>query len=407
MKNLNYGRLFALTAILVLALLLPHAAYAAKPIKIGALWGLGGLAAVYTKPAVAGMEMAIDEINAKGGVLGRPLSLIVRDTQLKPDVALREARSLLFKEEVDFLAGTISSAVALAVSELAKENKVLFLCGISQTAALTEEKGHRYVVRTTTNTTTFARSAALFIQDKPFTKLYMMGPDYEYGHRGVEDTLDYLKKIRPDVKVIGEAWPKFGERDFSSYITAIIEAKPDLVISWIWGGDAIAFIRQAIPFGFFEKVKYLSVAAGDLDVAVPLKDEMPEGIYGSAYYLPYYPETKENLEFAKKYMDRTKEFASNGSLSGYNVVNFLAAAIKKAGSANTEKVIDAIRGLSLNTPIGPFKIRDFDGQSTAPYMWGITARSPKYPFATLKDIVVVPGEKVLKTKEEIMKARGQ
>ena len=405
MRHSIYIRSVTLILALTLILILPAASMAAKPIKIGAIWGLGGLAAVYTKPAVEGMKMAVDEINARGGVLDRPLKLIVRDTKLKPDVAVREARSLILKEDVDFLAGTISSAVALAISEVAKQNEVLFLCGISQTAALTGEKGHRYVARTTTNTTIFGRSGAIFAKDKPWRDYYTIGPDYEYGHRAIEDFVDYLNKLKPGVKVIGEAWPKFGERDFSSYITAIMEADPDAVISSLWGGDAIAFIRQAKPYGFFEKMNYMNYAAGDLDVVTALKDEMPEGIYASAYYLPYFPSTSANVSFAKEYKKRTEKYASNGSLSGYNVIKFLAAAIEKAGTTDTEKVIDALRGMTLDTPIGPITIREFDGQSTAPYMWGVTKHSPDYPFAILKNPVIIPGEKALRSEEEVMKAR--
>ncbi len=405
MKYSIHIRAAVLTLAFALALILPTASYAAEPIKIGVLWGLSGYAAVYTKPAVEGMKMAVDEINARGGVLDRPLKLIVKKTKLKPGVAVKGARSLILKEKVNFLAGAISDAEALAVSEVARENEVLFLSGISQTAALTGEKGHRYVARTTTNTTVFGRSGAIFAKDKPWTTYYTIGPDHEYGHRVIEDFIDYLEKLKPGGEFVGEAWPKLGEGDFGSYITAIMEADPDVVISSLWGEDAIAFIKQAKTHDLFEEINYMNFAAGDLDVVSALEDEMPEGIYASAYYLPYFPATAANISFAKEYKKRRDEYAGNGALSGYNVIKFLAAAIEKAETTDTDEVIDALRGMTLNTPIGPITIREFDGQSTAPYMWGTTMHSPDYPFAILKNLMVIPGEEALRSEEEIMEAR--
>ncbi len=266
-------------------------AAAQEPIRIGVLYGLGGAAAPYTKPAVSGHEMAVEEINAKGGVLGRKLQLVVRDDQSKPDVGVREARDLILKEKVNFLSGIIHSGVALAVSEVAKEHKTILLVSIAKTAALTEDKGHRYVFRSTSNSLTEGRAAAILMAQQPFKRYAVTGPDYEYGHRIAEDFVAQLKKLKPDVQIVAEVWPKFGERDFTPHINALLQAKPEMVFSSIWGGDHIAFVKQAKPYGFFQKTQYMAISQADLDVAVPLGAEAPEGMWASANYAFYYPDS--------------------------------------------------------------------------------------------------------------------
>jgi branched-chain amino acid transport system substrate-binding protein len=235
-------------AILVLGSV-PAQAADKQPIKIGLLYSLSGLAAVYTQGTVIGHEIAAEEINAKGGVLGRKIEYVVRDDKLKPGEAVKEFRRMVTRDQVGFVMGVISSGVALAVSEVAKEMKVLFVDTIAQTAALTEEQGHPYVVRTTTNSTIIGRSAALAAAKGPWKTYYFIGPDYEWGHRVNADFWDFLQQKKEGVQKIGELWPKLGERDFSSHITTMLNAKPDAVFSSIWGGDLIAFIKQANTYG--------------------------------------------------------------------------------------------------------------------------------------------------------------
>lgn len=376
------------------------------PLKIGVIYGLGGAAAPYTKPAITGHEIAVAEINAKGGVLGRKLQLVVRDDQSKPDVGVREARDLILKEKVEFLMGVIHSGVALAISEVAKEYKTIYLNTIAKTAALTEEKGHRHVFRSASNTLIEGRAAAILMADKPFKRYAVIGPDYEYGHRMVDDFMSYLKKLKPDVQVVGEAWPKFGERDFTAHVNALLQAKPDMVYSSLWGGDAIAFIKQAKPYGFFGKTQYMNIAAGDLDVVVPLGAEAPEGIWGSSNYAFYHPDTPGNREFVAKYKAKTGDLPPSGAVFGYVGTYFLAEAIKKAKTAETEKVVDALEGLTIETPIGPLTMRAFDHQATKGQYWGRLKKSPQYPFLLMGDIQYIGGEKTLRPVEEIKALRS-
>ncbi len=249
-----------------------------KPIKIGLLYSLSGMAAVYTKGTVIGHQIAAEEINAAGGLLGgRKIEYVIRDDKLKPGIAVDEFRRMVTRDEVDFVMGVISSGVALAVSEVAKEMKVLFVDTIAQTAALTEEQGHDYVVRLNTNSVILGRTAALAAAKGAWKSYYFIGPDYEWGHRVNADFWEYLQTKKPGVAKMGDLWPKLGERDFSAHITAILNAKPEAVFTSLWGGDLIAFIKQANAYGFFDKVQFIATGAGDLDILEPLGAEMPNG----------------------------------------------------------------------------------------------------------------------------------
>jgi branched-chain amino acid transport system substrate-binding protein len=379
-----------------------------QPIKIGLLYSLSGLAAVYTQGTVIGHEIAAEEINAKGGVLGRPIEFVTRDDKLKPGIAVKEFRRMVTRDKVDFVMGVISSGVALAVSQVAKEMQVLFVDTIAQTSALTGEQGHPYVVRTNTNSTIIGRTAALAAAKQDWKKYYFIGPDYEWGHVVNTDFWTFLQTKKEGLEKIGELWPKLGERDFSSHITTMLSANPDAVFSSLWGGDLIAFIKQANSYGFFDKTKFVSTGAGDLDILKPLGAEMPDGLMATFFYafdMPVAGKEKVNEAFVAKFKEKAGYEPKSGDVIGYVSTYMLAEAIEKAGSTETEKLGATLRGMSFDTLLGPVTIRDFDGQSTFGYHAGFTYTTPEHPFKRLKDVTRAEGEEVLETKAEIDKAR--
>ncbi|MGH7350718.1 MAG: ABC transporter substrate-binding protein, partial [Candidatus Rokuibacteriota bacterium] len=168
-----------LTMLLALALAMPLDASAQKPIKVGFPMILSGPGALFGEPASKGAQMFVEEINAKGGVLGRKLELVLRDTKGNADEAVRVSRELILKENVDFLVGTLTSAEGPAVSVVAKENKVVFIAPIPKTDQLTApDKLHPYVFRVSANTTMEGRSAAEIVAKWPVTKVATISPDY-------------------------------------------------------------------------------------------------------------------------------------------------------------------------------------------------------------------------------------
>lgn len=379
---------------LVLALGLASAQGSASgPIKIGALNILSGNFASYGKASKEGIQLAVDEINARGGVLGRQLKLILVDSQAKPDVAVREAKRLILEQKVDFLFGIDSSSVSLAVAPLTDEYRVPLVVTHAATPRLTEGC-HPYVFRTSNNARMDSWSAAALAAKLPYKRWANIGPDYEFGHVSWEDFINRLKELRPDVEVVSVQWPKFGSSDYTSYITALLRARPEAVFSTLWAGDFVTFVRQAKNFGFFDRVKlYVNPVGAALQSIGPLGKDAPEGMLLSARYWFLYPDTARNKAFVKAYRERWGEYPSYNAEEAYAGVYMLAKAIEKAGSTDPDAIkaaFEADGGMVFEAPEGRKWMRPADHQVFEALVWGYTTYSPKYPFAILKDITVIP-----------------
>ncbi|NVM26925.1 MAG: ABC transporter substrate-binding protein, partial [Desulfobacterales bacterium] len=201
---------------LTLLLIYPPSS-AAKPIKVGIIDCYSGPAAMFCKEALNGFKLALDEIN-KEGVLGKKIEFTTRDTKFKVDIGLSVAKELVMREGVDLLVGTISSGVAMAVSDYCKREKVPLIVWISKSERITGEKGHRYVFSTGENTAIAGKAGGVALSKKPFKKYWIAGDDYEYGHAIANAAWRNLKQRKPEVEKIGESWWKVGEPDLVPYI---------------------------------------------------------------------------------------------------------------------------------------------------------------------------------------------
>jgi branched-chain amino acid transport system substrate-binding protein len=308
---------------------------------------------------------------------------------------------------VNFLFGVVSSAGSLAVAEVAKQEKVIFMDTVASTDTLTKEKWNRYTFRSGTCNSQEANSLALYAaKNKKLTKFYNIGPDYEYGRTMWELFKAKTKEQNPKAQFIGEQWPKLFIPDYTSYINAILQAKPDAVFCSLWGGDLVAFIKQAKPYGVFDKMKWIIATGGDVTVAKALGKEMPVGLIVDQRYYFHWPATKRNQEFVKAYMADFKDYPSAWAAEGYDGVYFLAEAIKKAGSLDTDKVIAALEGLTLELPRGKATLRKEDHQLASDFMVGETVFDKAYPFAIVGKAEVFPAAKVLYSIEEWKKAQA-
>jgi branched-chain amino acid transport system substrate-binding protein len=359
---------------------------------------LTGGGALFGQPAKVGAEMYVKELNEKGGVLGRPIELLIRDCKGTPDEATRVARELVAKENVQFLVGGLTAAQGLALSEVAKTEKTVYIAPISKSTAMTEPgKLHPYVFRAAANTNTEGRSAAVFMAKNPWTKVYTLGPDYEYGQMVTKAFVEWLKKNKPAVQIVGQGWPKLGEADYTPFITAMMAAKPDAAFLSLWGGDFVNFAKQAKPYGFFEKVKVVSAGeGGSPETAISLKDDLPLGITTNAYDLFYYPDTPEHKAYVQRLKAYTKqEYAPSWAITGYIAMQFLVEGIKKADSTDTNAVIKALEGLTMDTPIGKQTMRAKDHQANRGQFWGTTAKVPEYPFPILRPVEYIPADNLM------------
>src|SRR5262245_48190083 len=235
---MNWSRRAALTAAAA-TILVAGDAQAQKPIRIGYPVILSGPGALIGEPSMKGAQMFVEEINAKGGVLGRKIELIPRDTKGNADEAVRVARDLILRDNVDFLFGALTSAEGPAISPIAKENKIVFVVPVVKTDQLvTKENLHPYVFRTASNTTIEGRTAAEIMAKWPNVKrAATMSQDYAFGQDVTRAFVTHLKKLRPDIEIVDQQWPKLGEADYTTFINAQMAKKPDAVFTSLWGGQ--------------------------------------------------------------------------------------------------------------------------------------------------------------------------
>jgi len=376
-----------------------------RSIKVGIIDCYSGPPAVYAKDALNGFKLALAEINREG-VLGTKIEFTTRDTKFKVDIGLSMAKELVMRENVDLLVGTISSGVALGVSDYAKREKVPFLVWISKSERITGEKGHRYVFSTGENTAMAGKAGGVALAKKPYIKYWIAGDDYEYGHAIADAAWRNLEKLKPGVKRIGQSWWKVGEPDLIPYLTAIEAAKPDAVI-FATGGRSMTNVLKAVKTtGMSEKVAIWIHTATDHAVLKPLGPEAPEAVMGTMDYHFYYPETPANKAFVKAFQDAYGEPPGFPAFHGYMTAHFIAKAFRKAGALDKEKFIDALEGLKIESPVGEVEMRAYDHQAVLPMFLGVTKKVPQYDFIISSDIVTLPGKDVMPTIEEIKKARG-
>ena len=387
--------------LLALVLAMPLAASAQKPIKVGFPMILSGPGALFGEPASKGAQMFVDEINAKGGVLGRKLELLPRDTKGNADEAVRVSRELILKENVDFLVGTLTSAEGPAVSVVAKENKVVFIAPIPKTDQLTAaDKLHPYIFRVASTCTIEGRTAAELVAKWGVKRVATISPDYAYGQEVTKAFVDYLKKIKPDVEIVDQQWPKLGEQDYTPFINAQLAKKPEAVFSSLWGGHFVTFAKQAKPLGYFDAIKYNFFGAGEAaspETTKSMGADYPVGIWGNSYDAFYWtegpPAHRDYVARVSKYLK--DEYPSSWAIQGYIGMQALTEAIKKAGSTDSDKVSKALLGLTIDTPHGKLTIREKDHQANRAQIYGKTVKDPKYPFAIMKPAVYVDPAKFM------------
>jgi len=368
-------------------------AMAADTIKIGFPIPLSGPASVYGVPISKGAEMAVAEINAKGGVLGRKLELLERDSKASADEAVRLARELIIKNNVDFLAGTLTSAEAPAVSTIAKENKIVLVVPAAKTVQLTSPKNlHPYIFRLASNTDIDGSSGASIIAGwKDVKRVATIAPDYAYGRDAVAAFVAYIKKARPDIEIVDQQWPKLGQSDFTPFITAQMGAKPDAIFCDVFGGDFVTLAKQAAPLGYFKAVKNRLVDAGEVgttDEAQALGADYPYGIWSDTYDPVIWPgnEPPAHKAFIERLKAFTKEqYASGWAIMGYVSVKALAEGVKKAGSTDSDKVAKALAGLTFDTPVGKRSFNAETHETAMGEFWGEMIKDPHYPFAVIQD----------------------
>ena len=372
----------------------------AQTIKVGVPMILSGAGAQFGSPILDGAKMYVEEVNAAGGVLGRKIELVSRDTKSRPDEAVRVARELILRDKVDFLMGTFTSAEGTAVSQVAKENEMLTIVPGPKTDRLTApDQLHPFIFRSSANTTTEGRAGAELAMTMKVKRVATIAPDFAYGRDAAGAFVAHLKKLMPDVQIVDQQWPKLNEADYSAFVTAQMASKPELVFSVICCGNFDAFAKQAKALGYFTALKgnFIGVAeAGSVEMLKALGDDYPLGVWGNtydAYNFDGSPAHKAYLEKVKKF---TKEsIPSSWVIQGYISMQFLTEAIKKAGSTDSKKVSQALKGLTISSPQGQITMRAKDQQADRAMLWGQVVKGQGVPFPMLTSIRSVAVDRLM------------
>ena len=393
-----------LAIVLVLFVASASAAHA-QAVKIGTATDLTGLGALIAKAGVTGMEIAVEDLNKKGGLLGRKVELIVRDSKLRPEIGARELKELILNEKIELAIGPVSSGVGLAMSEVAKEHKVPICMHTANTERMTVERGHRYIFQLVPNTfmegTMVGMRAA---ERKEWKRFILIGPDYDYGRTVAAAFTAKLKELRPDAEIAKEFWPKLGEPDFTSYITGILAQKPDVVYSILWGGDIVAFLKQAKPYGLFDKTPLIWLS--ELDTLRVLGPEMIEGVMGHTRAPFYAIKTRDIGDFIEKYRTKTKDYPSDWAIQAYDCVSVLAQAAEVVKSLDREKMVEVLEsGRKFKTLRGEVYFRKEDHMGSVPYYAGVVKKTPAYSFKILTDVKTFPAEQIWRPVADIEKER--
>lgn len=376
-------------------------AVAQEPIKIGELNSYKNFAA-FLEPYKKGWELAVEEVNAAGGVLGRKIEIVSRDDNGVPGDAVRVAEELLSREKVAFLVGTFPSNVGLAVADFAKQRKTLFIAAEPLTDKIVWDAGNAYTFRL--RTSTYMQTAMLIpdaakLKKKRWAIVY---PNYEYGQSATAAFKKLLKEKQPDVEFVTEQAPPLGKIDAGAVAQALADAKPDAIFSSLFGPDLAKFVREGQQRGLFKGVEVFNLLAGEPEYLDPMKDEAPVGWYVTGY--PWYDiKTPEHQKFLAAYQAKYKDYPRLGSVVGYSTVMSAVAVIKKAGSLDQDKLIAAMAGLQHSTPFGDVTYRALDHQSTmGAYVGRIGVKDGK---GIMTEWRFVDGKDALPSDEEVKKMR--
>lgn len=332
------------------------------PIRIGEINSYTTMPA-FTLPYRNAMQLAVETINAQGGVLGRQLELVTRDDAGKPQDAVRLAGELVNDQKVDVLAGAYFSNVGLALSEYAAQNHRLYVGGEPLTDAMVWERGNRYTFRLRPSTYMQAAILAEEAAKLPAKRWVTVAPNYEFGQSGVKWFKQLLSAKRPDVQFVGEQWPALGRVDAGATVQALEQMKPDAIFNVLFGPDLTNFVRQGNTRGLFEGRAVVSLLTGEPEYLDPLGDEAPEG-----WIVTGYPgeqiDTPAHKAFVSAYRGRFNAKPMCGSLVGYALIQSIAAGIARAESTSMERMVEGFRGASFESPVGPVTYREIDQQGT-------------------------------------------
>jgi branched-chain amino acid transport system substrate-binding protein len=354
----------------------------------------------------AAVQLATDEINASGGLLGKQVKLIIDDTQMKPDVAARKAIRAIMEDKAQFIMHCASTAIAQALMDVAQKNKVIYVNLGAEADYLMGKGFNKYTFRACSTSANRARAYGEFFKTKPWRKFYIICPDYAYGHAGADSFKAVLAKEIPDAKIVGEDYAPLGTKDFGPYITKILATGAEIIYTNNFAVDLENLIKQGAQLGV--KARYATISLDD-DNVLPNIGQAAVGSFVSAIYLPTL-DNPQNNAFVKRWYEKFKgtkhPYPVVHAGYNYNGAMFFFEAVKKAKSFDVEAIIKAWEGMEYNGVMGKNIMRACDHQNLVSGMIAeFQAKSTLFPYPFAGPPIIIPMEKVAVPPEETGNSR--
>ena len=413
MKTIRLSnRLIILLLSLLLGLTISQSTVAADPYHLGIALGLSGTGAPYSKEALEGIELAVNEINADGGLLGKhPIKLFIRDTQTNAKEAVKVVKNLIVKNRVKSIIGTYSSASALAIKPICRENKVLHIATVSNSEDITKLDFSPYTFSVVPNTYMMAKGVvtgiARIARQKGWTQYATIASDYAWGRSNQEIQVDLLAEEAPNLKLVATYWPRLGQTRFNSFVVAIMADKPDFVLSTIGGADNAYWMRDARDYRMFKKIAQPGGLVSVSELVNQAKS-VRRGLYGRCR-APFFAhmDVPMMVNLVKNYQAKYGRYPTDWAAMSYDGVYALNQGVEKAGNVATEKVKAAMKGLAIDTTRGRLFFRKIDNQLSCSAYFGRVSDDPNYKIPIYHDLFEFKGPDVWRPESEIISARTQ
>lgn len=356
-------------------------------IRVGMPTILSGRVAILGESSRAAARIAVEEFNAAGGINGKTIQLVDRDSKGAPDEAARVSRDLINSDGCEILIDAEASSGSFAVQEVVRELSVLCLHTCSETSSLTadpkirSETAFRVARQGIHDAVGGGRYAADLARERGITRWMTCSPDYAYGRDNTAEFLEYLQIFAPDTEVVDQAWPKLFEADYTAFTTRILQVRPQAIYSALWGGDVAAFVEQANLYGIFNgDLQFFSGGLADPPVVSAIK-QFPQGLHSVYRYDAGFPDNPDNKAFNEKYVAANPSQPTNWSWQNYAAMQFLFEALRRTNGNTDGKALAAeIQGMTIDSPFsasGKMTMREEDHTIIDyPVAWGRSVSSP-------------------------------
>ncbi|MGC9524008.1 MAG: ABC transporter substrate-binding protein [Limnospira sp.] len=367
-----------------------------QPIKIGAMYLLEGELAAYGKSARDGVNLALEEINRAGGVNGQSIAVIFADER----DTIQTARRLVLRDNVNFLLGIDHSSHGEILVPTIPELERVLMVTHAASAEMTGKFCNRSVFRCSVNSFQNSTAGAEVAAGEGYQKWTTIGPDYTFGHQSWDGFRQGLQARREGVKFLEKtAFSPLGTGNYNNLIRMLQESGAEAIWCSLWGSDLVTFVRQAANLRLFDRFPVFMELGAAMEVLEALGTQMPLGQWVGSRYWWQTPDTRINREFVRRFRDRYNTYPSYNAQNAYVGVQLLAIATNNAGSTDSNAVIDALKGLEYEAPMGKLTLRPQDHQAVVNVTWGKTAASPDYNFRILDPIRVFDGNTVTRPVE--------